>query len=539
VIAATTASQQGEDMMPDDATDPRPSIEIDRALALPDAFAIADGRACPVLAPAAVARCRDAHRRLCRVIAERRHVYGLTTGFGPLADRLVDPEDGVTLQRNLVHHLATGLGPDFGWTQARAIVLARLMSIAQGVSGASEASVSALLALLRSDLAPAIPSRGTVGASGDLTPLAHMTLCFQGRGAFLTRRGGRVSGPDALCRIGIAPLDLLARDGLALVNGTSAMTGVALCNSAVARRLIDWSIALSAVLLEIHRGRREAWDMAFARARPHDGQIAATTALRARLEGATRLTEAPLALRRLKSRDIAREDRIGQDAYSLRCVPQVIGAVIDALDWHDRIVATELCSVSDNPIFPAEREVPALHGGNFMGCHVALAADSLAVAATILAGLAERQIARLTDERLNGGLPPFLQMGPPGLNSGLMGAQVTATAVLAELRSRGPASVHSISTNGANQDVVSMGTVAARHAAGALDDTAEILAILAMGVAQAMDILRMRAKDGFSPAAWSLHAALRQASQPIEVDRPLAPDIVSLSRLVLHSDPPA
>jgi tyrosine ammonia-lyase len=285
-------------------------------------------------------------------------------------------------------------------------------------------------------------------------------------------------------------------------------------------------------------GRLEAWSLAFAEARPHAGQLAATKALLARVAGSERLATIPLASRRLEREDIMTEDRIGQDAYTLRCAPQVIGAVWDSLDWHDRIVTTELNAVTDNPIFPEDRDVPALHGGNFMGQHVGLASDALANAVTVLAGLAERQVARLTDERLNNGLPAFLHKGPAGLNSGFMGAQVTATAILAELRTRGPASVQSISTNGANQDVVSMGTIAARLASDALVRLSEIQAILALAAAQAVDIVEQRGAGGFSPETGSVRDFVRMRSAPLETDRPLGEEIAAMAEAMRHTSPP-
>ncbi|MCU0906400.1 MAG: aromatic amino acid ammonia-lyase [Rhodobacteraceae bacterium] len=473
-----------------------PVLTLDRALPLHQAAAVARGRHRLALSPAAQARLADGHGRLQGVIAARRHVYGLTTGFGPLADRLVDPADGVTLQQNLVHHLASGVGPALDWDEARAMVLARLLSLVQGVSGASPAVAGALVALLNSPYAPEIPSRGTVGASGDLTPLAHMVLCLQGCGRLLTRDGARV---DAAAVVGTAlpRLDLSGRDGLALVNGTSAMTGCALLTAVDTAEALGVAIALSAAMAEVQRGRIEAWHPAFARYRPHPGQARVAAALIARVEGSDRVERRPVAASILaadETRGTSAGRRIGQDAYTLRCVPQVLGAVADTLDWHDRVVTTELQSVTDNPLFPAPAEddpdlAPALHGGNFMGQHVGLASDALSNAVIVMAGLAERQIARLTDERLNDGLPAFLHRGRPGLNSGFMGAQVTATALLAELRAGGgAASIQSISTNGANQDVVSMGTIAARLVRKRLELTRHIHAILGLALAQAMDL---------------------------------------------------
>lgn len=518
---------------------PDAPVTLGGPLPLDLAYRVARGGCIPQLSAEAQARTKAAHARLAQALAERRHIYGLTTGFGPLANRLVDPADGVALQQNLVHHLASGVGPPYGWVEARAIVLARLNSILQGVSGASTRSIAALLALLGSDLAPAIPCRGTVGASGDLTPLAHMVLCFQGRAPFLTRDGAQIPGADALQRLGLTPLDLAERDGLALVNGTSAMTGLGLCNAGRMRALLGWAVALSAALAECLGGRAEAWHPAFAQHRPHPGQISVTEALRARLRGSQRLRSAPIAARRLEGDDIRTEAEAGQDAYTLRCVPQVLGAVQDALTWHNQVVEIELNAATDNPIFPADAGAPALHGGNFMGQHVGLVSDALAQAVTVMAGLAERQVARLTDERLNGGLPAFLHRGRAGLNSGLMGAQVTATALVAEMRSQGAASTQSLSTNGANQDVVSMGSVAARLAAGQIDRAAEVLTILALAVAQAMDLAQEGSESAFSPDALAVRAWVRAFSAPLVEDRPLGEEIAQIAAELLRAPPPS
>lgn len=530
-------------------------VLVDNHLSLEDAIQLVDGRLQLNLLESARTRCAAAHTRLQRVIDEERHVYGITTGFGPLANRLVGSKDGATLQQNLVHHLATGVGPAFDWATGRAIVLCRLMSILQGVSGASDPAIQSLVSLLNGPLSPVMPCRGTVGASGDLTPLAHMVLCFQGRGEFCLRDGRRISGPDGLALMDLDPIDLSARDGLALVNGTSAMTGVGLINTRRTAQAIDWSIALTAAMAEVQGGRTEAWHPAFAAVRPHPRQAAAASLLRARVVGSTRVERTHLADRCLTGIGPMTEEGIGQDAYTLRCAPQVIGAVWDTADWHSRIVATELCSATDNPLFPlhtAEEKEDAmdpamplvLHGGNFMGQHVGLASDALAQAVTVLAGLAERQIARLTDERLNRGLPAFLHRGPAGLNSGMMGAQVTATALLAEMRSIGPASVHSISTNGANQDVVSMGTIAARLLGQKLGLLTQIHAILALCVAQSIDILDSRSehshgKDaGFSDNARTLHQLIRSKSAALLEDRPLGQDIETLAATMARYAPP-
>ena len=515
----------------------RADILLEGQLSLAEAHDIASGHRRPILSEHARRRCGEAETRLKQALAERRHIYGLTTGFGPLANRLIAPESGVELQQNLIHHLATGVGPAFDWVEARAIVLARLNSMLQGVSGASETSIELLERLLQSNLAPVIPCRGTVGASGDLTPLAHMVLCLQARGSFCHLDGTKIAGPQGLEELGLAPLDLSQRDGLALVNGTSAMTGLALCSGCEAQRLIDWTIALTAALAEVLGGRVEAWNTAFAELRPHPGQISATKQLNRRIHDSAAVITKPIAMRRLSLTETGAEPTTGQDAYTLRCAPQVIGAVQDVLWWHNQIVETELNAATDNPVFPIGAEVPALHGGNFMGQHVALASDALCSSICVMAGLAERQIARVTDERINGGLPAFLHDGQAGLNSGLMGAQVTATALVAEMRSQGPVSPHSISTNGANQDVVSLGTIAARHTRRQLRRASEVLAILAMCVAQGMRLAARTGRGGHSSAAEALRAQILEVSPPLDDDRPLSEEIAHLALHIRAQDP--
>ena len=505
-------------------------------LDLETAFEIADGTRRPVISEAAQQRLDAAADRLHRIVSERRHVYGITTGFGPLADRLIDPEEAETLQQNLVYHLASGVGAPMPWIEARAMVLARLNAILQGASGTSEASVAALLGVLQGPFAPLVPQKGTVGASGDLTPLAHMALALQAKADFITRDGRVVPGSEALGHMGLAPLRLSNRDGLALVNGTSAMTGIAVWNARSAAHLVAWAIALSAALAEVMRARIEAWDPRFAAVRPHPGQQRACAELARRVEGGNRVTDGFLAAARVGDAVTGQVALIGQDAYTLRCVPQVIGAVIDSVDAHARTAEIELNSVTDNPILPDMDDTLALHGGNFMGQQIALGSDALGNAVTVLAGLAERQIARLTDERLNGGLPAFLSRAETGLSSGFMGAQVTATALIAEMRAMGPASCQSLSTNGANQDVVSMGTIAARLTRDRLEMAQQVLAILALAVAQAMDIVND--ESGFSLGARSVRDWVRARAPEMPDDRPLGKEISALASEIARRSPP-
>jgi tyrosine ammonia-lyase len=518
----------------------RPVIVVDRVLTLAEFGAVVSGQAALTLDVPVHTRLAVSADRLQACIDDRRIVYGITTGFGPLANREVAPESIETLQRNLIYHLATGVGKPLSWEESRALLLARLMSILQGWSGATPELAQMMVAVLNLGLAPFVPEKGTVGASGDLTPCAHMALALMGEGAFISPEGLSTPACEILSLHGLDAYRLARRDGLALVNGVSAMTGIAALNAARARAALQWSILLTVAHAEVMKGRAEAWDPVFGEARPHPGQIAALQALADAAVGSEWLDTSRAADRRFDaSKDsIVERDRPAQDAYTIRCAPQVLGAVWDMLDIHDRIVETELNAASDNPIFTGDAPY-ALHGGNFYGQHVSFASDALFNAVVKIGILSERQIARVTDEKLNEGLPAFLQPDQPGLQSGFMGAQVTASALLAEMRTRAiPASIQSISTNGANQDVVSMGTIAARKTRDALDDLARILAIQMLCVAQAVELRERGSPLTFSKAARACCIKARQFSPFLANDRPLSAEIERLADDLLSNISP-
>jgi tyrosine ammonia-lyase len=506
------------------------TLHLDRTVDLAAFVDVARGKQAIAVLPEAFARLAVSASHLQSCIEGRRVVYGVTTGFGPLADREVPPESIEALQRNLIYHLATGVGSPLRWEESRALLFARLMSILQGWSGASAPVVQLMVDVLNCNLAPYVPEKGTVGASGDLTPSAHMALALMGEGHFISPTGEKKPAREVLRAHGLAPYQLALRDGLAMVNGVSAMAGIAAVNADVAGRALQWSLALTVGHAEAMNGRSEAWHSAFGQARPHPGQIKAHKKLDAFSIGSQRLDPSRIASKMVSEGDaIIQQVRSSQDAYSIRCAPQVLGAVWDMLDIHNKIVETEINAASDNPIFSDDAPF-ALHGGNFYGQHVAFASDALFNAVAKIAILSERQIARITDEKLNEGLPAFLQPNSPGLQSGFMGAQVTASALLAEIRTLAiPASIQSISTNGANQDVVSMGTIAARKVRNALDDVFRILAIQLLCVAQAVDI---RSEDGggqFSPTAVAARDFTRRYSARLIEDRPLSDDIEALA----------
>ena len=505
--------------------------DVARPVAIDDVEAVATGAARVALHPETLHRAAASEAMIAGLVADRRAIYGVTTGYGPLADNQVDPARGALLQRKLVYHLASGVGAPLPPVQARAMVMARLVTLSQGLSAVRPELLEWLCACLNRGLAPIIPEKGTVGASGDLTPLAHMALAFMGEGSFW-QEGTSAPAAAVLAAAGLQPITLAHKEGLALVNGTSAMAGIAAVNGVRARRLLRASAVLTVAYAEALGAHRAAWHPLCAVARPHAGQRRAAALLWGLTQEAPRLqpfARLPGRIAAAGDDGVAHAQAMPQDAYSIRCEPQLLGAVDDMLVHHDAIVETELSSVTDNPLVFAEEDT-ILHAGNFFGQHVSFASDSLHNAVVMLGVWSERQIARLTDAALNAGLPPFLQGNATGLNSGFMGAQVTASALVAELRARSaPASIQSVPTNANNQDVVTMGTVAARRAGDALTDVSRILAIQAMCVAQAVELRRRGDARPFSVAADALHAAVRQHSAFLDEDRPLSTDIETIA----------
>ncbi|MFV8833366.1 histidine ammonia-lyase [Aquisalimonas sp.] len=467
------------------------------------------------------------HERLQRYVTEQRRIYGVTTGYGPLADTLVGHAHSEQLQRNLIAHLSAGVGEPLSRTQTRATMAARVAALAQGNSGVSPAALGLLVDCLNADALPVVPSMGTVGASGDLTPLAHIAGALMGHGRMRVQGGDPEPAGAALERLGLTPFNPEGKDAIALVNGTSAMTGIAALNGAACERALRWSSLLTAGHADVLGGRLEAWDPAFGALRPHNGQQRLHRWLRFLTRGSGWVT-APEHGETVAGNALERLDQPIQDPYTLRCAPQLLGAVSDQLAWHNSVVDTELNSVTDNPVLPDDADV-ALHGGNFYGQHVALASDALANAVITLAVHAERRIARLANVRLNHGLPAFLQARETGLHSGFMGAQVTASALLAEMRTHAtPASIQSIPTNGDNQDVVTMGTIGARRCARLLDLLHHLLAIDALMVAQAVDLrwqMDQTATTTPSDAVQALHRWVRRIAPPLDADRALHDEI--------------
>jgi histidine ammonia-lyase len=476
-------------------------------------------------------RMQEARAVVEDLVAAGEVVYGVTTGFGDLASTFVPAEDAERLQENLLMSHAAGVGPAFPREVVRAMLLLRANTLALGHSGCRPVVVDRLLAFLDRGVHPVVPEQGSVGASGDLAPLAHLALPLIGRG-LVERSGQVVPATIALQEVGLEPLRLGPKEGLALLNGTQMMSAIGALLVADAERLSRTASVAAAMSVEALLGTDVAFAAEYQLARPHPGQVAVAA-----------------ELRRLLRDSAIQESHHGnahkvQDPYSLRCVPQVHGAVRDALDHLRAVLDVELNSATDNPlVFPgggvADADTVAtgggrvISGGNFHGEPVALALDYAKLAIAELGSISERRTALLVDPRLNGGLPPFLAASS-GLESGMMIYQYTAAALASENKVLAhPASADTIPTSANQEDHVSMGSISARHARRVLEHVEQILAIELVVAAQALD-LRMGLLDGAVPGAGVAEALTRIRTRVphLDEDREPGPDLAAATELV-------
>jgi len=453
------------------------------------------------------------------VVARGDPVYGINTGFGDLARVRIAREDLRTLQERLVLSHAAGLGEPLDAAVVRGMLLLRANTLARGHSGVRPELIDALLGLLNADALPRVPSRGSVGASGDLAPLAHLALPLIGRGELVVG-GERMPATRGLAAIGQEPQVLEAKEGLALINGTQAMTSLLALAASRGRRLARSADLIGALSTDALRGTDTAFDARIHALRPHRGQQRSASNMWALMQGS----------------EIRESHRFGdvrvQDPYSLRCAPQVHGAVRDILDDVVATLEVEMNAVTDNPlVFPEEGEI--LSGGNFHGEAVAVASDMLAVGLTELGTISERRVEKLTNTAFSA-LPAFL-VEDAGLNSGFMVAQVTAAALAAECKTLcHPASVDTIPTSADKEDHVSMGMGAALKLAPVVRNVSAILAIELAAAAQGIDLLRPLRS---SPPLERLHAAVRARIPKWERDREMAPDLETAIEMLEGLDP--
>ena len=485
-------------------------------LTIDEVVAVAHGRAVAVAGNDLAARMGPARELVSDVIARGETVYGITTGFGALANTRIPSERARELQVDLLRSHAAGVGALMDEPSVRAMLVCRARTLAQGHSGVRPAVVEFLLTMLEHDIVPAVPAQGSVGASGDLAPFAHLALPVIGEGWVLSEDGGVIEASMALERAGIEPLVLEPKEGLSLLNGTEGMLAQGCLAVHRAEILADTADAACALSVEALMGSSRPFDPRIHSLRPHDGQRISAARIASLLEGS--------------QIDASHHDDFAhkvQDAYSLRCAPQVHGAVRDTIAHARSVLSIELGSVVDNPIVFAD-DGDVVSGGNFHGQPLAFVLDFLAIAITELGSISERRTDRLLDPERSSGLTPFLA-NEPGVESGYMLTQYTAAAIVAENRVLShPASVESIPTSGLQEDHVSMGWGAARKLTTVIDNTDLVLAVELMCAAQGVE---QRSPAPASGTA-SILATVRSVCPPLVTDRPPGPDIEAIADLI-------
>ncbi|MCC6369239.1 MAG: histidine ammonia-lyase [Bryobacterales bacterium] len=481
-------------------------------LTLPQVGVVAVGNEQVSISEDALRRMADSRGVVEALAAGEEPVYAVNTGVGLLADRRITAGELEHLQRNVVRSHACGIGEPLAGEVVRAMMLIRANVLAKGLSGIRPVAAERLCDLLNRGVTPVVPSRGSVGASGDLAPLAHIALVLMGEGE-AEYEGRRLKGGDALRLAGLEPLVLAPKEGISLINGTQAMLAIGCLELEAGRRLAVTADVLCALTTDSLHGTPRAFDPRAHAARPHRGQIASAERMRRLMEG-SEIRESHIHCPRV------------QDAYALRCAPQVHGAVHDAIQTAAAVFAIELNSATDNPLV-FDNEI--LSAGNFHGEPVALQLDYLAIALTALAGISERRVDRLVNPALSEGLPPFLAR-EAGLESGYMMPQVTAAALVGENRVlASPATVGSIPTSGNKEDFVSMGMASALKLQQIVRNTRHVLAIEALCAARALEFLRPLRT---SPRLEQVHHLLRLAASEPDSDAPFTPRIEAVAKLI-------
>lgn len=485
-------------------------LEVAHAVSASDSEHAAKGRVQVGIATGAWPRIRASRACVEQVVHAGKPVYGVNTGFGKLAEVTIASEDAAQLQRNLIRSHACAVGDPLSTPIVRGMMLLRANALAKGYSGIREQTLQLLIDCLNKGVHPVIPAQGSLGASGDLALLAHLALLLMGEGRAVYK-GVCMDSAKALRAAGLAPITLQEKEGLALINGTQAMTSIGTLAYLKAQRLLEMADGIAAITFEALHGIQDALDPRLHALRPQPGQVAAAASLSAWLTGSQLTTRQG-------------QERV-QDAYSLRCLPQIHGASRQGLTHVKEVLSIEINSATDNPLILAETG-EIFSGGHFHGQPVALVMDYLKIAVAELANVSERRIERLVNPTLSG-LPAFLAR-VPGLSSGLMILQYTAASLVSENKVLAhPASVDSIPSSAGQEDHVSMGTTAARQASAIVDNAVRVLAIEAITAAEAIDIQGVQAR--MAPATRELYEAIRALVPTVDTDRSLSADIERLA----------
>ena len=450
-------------------------------------------------------------------------IYGINTGFGPMAQWRIDDDHLNELQYNIIRSHSTGAGEPLPQKCVRAAMLARLMTFMQAHSGVNIQTCELLVEFLNRGIYPVIPQHGSVGASGDLVQLAHIALALIGEGEVFYE-GVRRNTAEVFAELGIKPLQMYVREGLAVTNGTAVMTGIGFVNLFDAKRLLDWSLKASVLMNEIASSYDDLMSEVLNGVKRHSGQQAVAAKMREISSGSQMLLDRVQELYHKSEEDVF-EHKV-QPYYSLRCIPQILGPIWDAIENVERVLVNEINSADDNPIVDPQNKT-VIHGGNFHGDYVSFEMDKLKIAVTKVTMLAERQMNYLFHDRINGILPPFVNLGVLGLNYGLQASQFTATSTTAECQTlSNPMYVHSIPNNNDNQDIVSMGTNSALICQRVIDNGYQVMAIHMMALAQAVDCLKIA--DRLAPATRELYNKIRAIVPTFVEDTPKYKEIAAI-----------
>ena len=462
-------------------------------------------------------------------------IYGINTGFGPMAQYRIAGVELVQLQYNLVRSHASGVGEGLPDSYVRAVMLNRLNTLSLGGSGVSLGILEQLERFIANGIYPYVPEHGSVGASGDLVQLAHLALAIIGEGNARYKNQFRPVA-EIFAELNIAPVKLQLRDGLGLMNGTSCMSGIGLLNVIYAKRQVKWAVVIGAVINELVQSFDDSYSEFLNQAKRHEGQRKVAAAMRSTLATSK-------LVRKREERLFKDVDHIGeapiaekvQEYYSFRCIPQIIGPVLDTLEYAEQILMNEVNSTNDNPVVDlAGRNV--YHGGNFHGDYVALEMDKVKIAIAKLCMLLERQLNYLMNAKINEIFPPFMNLGKLGFNFGIQGMQFTAVSTTAENQTLAyPMYLHSIPNNNDNQDVVSMGTNAALLTKKVIDNTYQVMAIQVLAIAQGMDYLQCY--DKLSDAGKKLYDSVRQFVPTIREDVSQSANITALADYLKENEP--
>lgn len=465
----------------------------------------------------------ESSRKYVTTAPETKVIYGINTGFGPMAHTYINPEKQHKLQYNLIRSHACGLGSPIDQNAVRIMMFIRLHSLAQGYSGVSKSVLDTLKAFIEHNITPVVPEHGSVGASGDLVQLAHIALALIGEGSVFYK-GEKKHVVSVLNELGLPPATLTGRDGLALINGTASMTAIATLNILQFKKLIDTSLTSAALLYEIAEVNTENINDIVSFVRPHTGQRMIIQSLQELLRDSKRTRLKNNQKTPTVNGDTAPLSTAPQEIYSLRCVPQILGPIQDTLLNATAIVEVEMNAVTDNPIITNEH---AYHNGNFHGDYISLEMDKCRIALSKLSILLDRQINFIANPRQNSSLPPFVNRGAVGLDLALQAAQFVSTSTTAENQTLAtPIYTHSITTNNDNQDVVSMGTNSALLTSKVLENTFQIQAVLSVFLAQAVDLLDI--ENDLSTQLRKTHKSIRSVFPPLLEDRYFADELAEV-----------